>query len=126
MSEDKIDLSAIDPARDRERWEARIQQVAQRALVQRPRARRGLAPTLGDQLLAWFRPALALAAVLALLVWGAALLGVGRRGERPGGRREAGARATQPAVVLARWAADDARPEPTEVLLVLGGHHDGK
>ena len=57
MDEQKIDMSAVDPSRDPERWETLVQSVAARALETR---RRRL--TVGHQLLSWARPALAIAA----------------------------------------------------------------
>ncbi|MDY0004240.1 MAG: hypothetical protein RBU30_23270 [Polyangia bacterium] len=120
MRDDKIDFSALDPSRDAEGWEERVQEVARMALARhRPRA------ALPEQLVAWLRPAMVLAAALALLVWGAALGGLGRsepaqtgqvpRSEAPG---------AEPALLVARWAAEDARPTPMELLRVLGGQDE--
>lgn len=120
MNGDKIDFSALDPSRDAERWEACIQRVSEAAL-----ARRRPTPALSDQLLAWLRPAMVLAAFLALLVWGVALIGPGA--VEPGRRGSSvwtEARSTAPALLVARWAAEDARPAPIEVLSAFGGHHD--
>jgi hypothetical protein len=63
--DDRIDFSALDPSRDRVRWEARIAAIA---AAGRKR------PSLFDALAAWARPALAAAAAIAVVVWGAAML----------------------------------------------------
>jgi hypothetical protein len=87
---ERIDLSPLDPAADPARWEDVIARTAARAQA----ARRAPGSFLA-QLVSWGRPALGLAAALALVVWGASLLG--------GQPRRAPTR-VDPAATLSRWA----------------------
>jgi hypothetical protein len=104
MSEDdKIDFRALDPSTDAVTWSLRVAEVAERG---RARARRRSVPR---QLRAWARPTLVLAAALAAAVWAGAFLA---------GPRDADA--TEPAYVVAQWAANEARPSPRQILEVLG------
>jgi hypothetical protein len=98
----KIDLTALDPSRDRARWAELVDTITTRVA----QARR---PSVTRQLLVWARPTLALAAAVALVVWGSALLGA----------RESEAEAA-PADLLARWAQNDEVPAATQILDVLG------
>ena len=100
--DDKIDFGALDPSRDRDRWEGLVGHVVARATARRRR------PTLGGEIRAWGRPALALAAVLALVVW----LAGSWRGESTVAR--------QPAASLSEWAMNDEVPSATTILEVLG------
>ena len=111
MDEQKIDLSIVDPSRDPERWEGLVQSVATRALAAR---RRRL--TVGYQLLAWARPALAIAAAVALVTW------VGRLAS-PEPNVQLAQTQEDPVVVLATWASSDERPSPAKVLEMLGERH---
>ena len=101
MSErdDKIDFGVLDPARDRDRYEAMVNAVV-------ARAQRGI--SIAAQLRAWARPVLAMAAVLALVVWIAELW----RGDS--------VTAQTRATTLAEWAVNDEIPEATTILEVLG------
>jgi hypothetical protein len=111
MTEERIDLSALDPSQDRERWEAIAKSVASRALAARRRP-----GTVARQVLAWSRPVLAIAATVALVSWAAAWA------NRP---RTAAVNQPQaePAFVLARWAMVDERPSADQMLQVLGADH---
>ena len=111
MDEHKIDLSVIDPSRDGPRWERLVQSVAARALGAH---RRRL--TVGFQLLAWGRPALAIAASVALVSWAGSLVAP-KRGTPATQKQE------DPAIVLAQWAGSDERPAPSQILRVLGEPH---
>jgi hypothetical protein len=111
MDEQKIDLSVLDPSREPERWEKLIRSVARRALAAR---RRRL--TVGYQLLAWARPALAIAAAAALVSWAGNLAS-------PGPTATVAESEEDPAIVLARWASSDERPPATKILRVLGERH---
>lgn len=62
MDDDRIDFSSLDPSRDALKWERLVRGVAARALAARP-------PTVLDGVSRWARPALAMAAGLALLAW---------------------------------------------------------
>lgn len=133
MSEDRINLSSLDPARAPLEWELCIARVASEGLARRRRPMGAL-----EQIQAWLRPAVAVAAVLALLAWSVAFwAGGGKwfRGASEGApgvastseRDEPGVVSTserdEPALVLAKWALVDARPSPSEILNVLGGGH---
>jgi hypothetical protein len=86
MNDDRIDFSALDPSRDAGRWEALADAVAGRALRERRRSK-----TVAGQLAAWWRPALAAAAVIAAAVGiSSAALGPPREGG-PGSTRDSDA-----------------------------------
>jgi hypothetical protein len=114
MKAEKIDLSSLDPAGDREHWEGLIASVASRAWAAR-RRRHGVV----DQLFVWARPALALAATVALGIWVGALLSA----HRPGATA---ASVQDPAFTLARWATADENPPTASILEVLGEGHDDR
>jgi hypothetical protein len=112
---ERLDLSALDPARDGARWERRIRETVTRALA----ARQPRPAALLGALFAWRRPALALAAACAALVWGASLVG-GQRTPPPAAvTRPAPAR--DAAGVLSRWADGEEQLGTDELLAVLGG-----
>lgn len=74
-----LDLSPLDPQLDAQRWERMVSGIMSRATFElRRRAAAARVPTPLDSLVAWMRPALATAAVLALL----SLLALFRAGER--------------------------------------------
>ena len=108
--DDRIDFSALDPARDSTRWAHTVESVASRARQSRQRRH-----TVGRQMLAWAGPALAAAAAIALVSW----IGAFTR-HQPAASNPA---ASEPAYVLSTWAANNERPEPSEILSVLGEHH---
>jgi hypothetical protein len=68
MDERPIDLTPLDPALDRERWERRIAAIARLAAPElaRRRVAAEAAPSPAQVLVGWFRPALSAAAALAL------------------------------------------------------------
>jgi hypothetical protein len=105
MDEAPIDLKALDPTLDGERWERRIATIA--ALARPELARRAAAAESSESpwlvLLGWFRPAFSAAAALALCA--AAVLGVLLQG--PAGTPE-------PAVAI------EALRLPAQVALMLG------
>lgn len=72
---DRVDLSSLDPSRDALRWERLVRGVAAKATARRR-------PSLAEALLAWSRPALAAAALIAALAWLPALW---RRAPEPAG-----------------------------------------
>ena len=111
MTEERLDLSALDPSQDRERWEAIVQSVAARALAARRRRN-----TIARQVLAWSRPVLAIAAAAALVSW------VGALTKQPEPVTVAEQKA-EPAFVLARWAMVDEWPSTDQMLIVLGASH---
>jgi len=108
MNDDKLDLSALDPARDRQRWERRIGQVVARAVV----ARRF---SVGGQLRSWARPALGLAAAAAVFSWLGLILRWQDQAPLSTSQNE------EAVSVLSRWAASDEQPSASRMLSVLGG-----
>lgn len=108
MNDGPIDLSPLDPSRDRLRWERMIRATAARATRPRPN------PVLAD-LSSWARPLLAMAAALALLAWLPALLG------RGAGTTAAAAAARDPALSLSTWASTGELPATADLLATLGG-----
>ena len=107
--EERIDFGPLDPARDRQRWERLIASTTARALASRRPV------SFAVEFLAWARPALAIAAALALLVWTAAVFGRAARATQP-----------EPAFQLAQWAAQDQLPPTGTIVQVLGGSHVGR
>ncbi len=108
---EKIDFTALDPARQHTLWEQRITRVTRLALARQRELR-----SVPQQLITWARPALAMAAALALLIWSSFLF------HDPNPQ----AKSTDPAYLLSHWALSDEVPSPTEVLTVLGGEHDSR
>jgi len=110
MNDEKLDLSALDPARDAAAWERRIREVVARAVS----ARRW---TVSGQLSSWARPALALAAAAALFSGIGLVLAGGSLDEaKVGSATEQEA----PSSVLSRWAASGEQPSASRLLTVLG------
>lgn len=105
MSDRNIDFSVIDPQRDPERWNRQVEATAARALARR----KGGAFTF--TLLESARPALLVAASVALVTWcGAAV--------RQGSTTENGA--DDAAWVITRWAVTGEEPSVASMLEVLG------
>src|SRR5690242_1628483 len=102
MSDHKIDFSALDPQRDPERWNRQVEATVARALARRQ------AGAFAFTLLEWARPALLVAASIALVTW----CGVGVRQSRttePHGSDDA-------AWVLTRWAVTGEEPSVASML----------
>ena len=108
MHDSKIDLSALDPAQDTERWHQLVESIAVRAL-----ARRKQRLTVSYQLLSWARPVLAAAAALTIVFGTKALLSQNEPSVIAKKRFET-------AYVLAKWATNDERPATSNILRVLG------
>ena len=111
QQDDRLDLSALDPARNAPRWESMMHSVVARATESRRRR-----ITVTRQMLAWAGPVLAAAAAIALVSWIGALSSTSPNVDSVRS-------ATEPAFVLSTWAANDARPEPAQILEVLGESH---
>jgi hypothetical protein len=106
MNDDRFDFSALDPARDTERWERRIRQVvAHAASVRRW--------TVSAQLSRWARPAFGLAAAVALFSAAGLVFSAGRSDQSSRAQESASA-------ALSRWAASDESPSTRRLLSVLG------
>ena len=106
MSDGKIDFSVIDPQRDPERWTRQISATVARARA--PRQSGALALTL----LKWARPAMLVAASIALVTWCGASV---RQSHREAARGNDDA-----AWVLTRWAVTGEEPSVSSMLEVLG------
>jgi hypothetical protein len=106
-AEDRIDLSALDPTRDRERWNGMVASLTERAIA-RSLARRSVA----GQLTAWARPTLAFAAALSLLVW------VGALREQTSAKQDA-------IDLLSNWASQGELPATPNILETFNGATDG-
>jgi hypothetical protein len=110
--DERVDLSSLDPAAaSAAGWERRVRETVARAVELRRQS-----PLL-LQLLAWSRPALGLAAALAVVVWTAALFA--RSGARAGAEIP-----QEPAWALAGWAQGGELPSAGDVLALLGGDHE--
>jgi hypothetical protein len=105
MSDRKIDFSVIDPQRDPARWNRQVEATAARALARR----KGSAFIF--TLLASARPALLVAASVALVTW----CGVTVRHDSTTDDRSDDA-----AWVLTRWAVTGEEPSVVSMLEVLG------
>ena len=109
MNDDKLDLSPLDPEQDEERWEALVTSITRRAVA--ARERRGLF----GEMLTMSRPALALAAGVAIIVWMGAISM--RHAEHAPSREDR-------VMTLLSWANAPTMPEPSEILATFGGNHD--
>jgi hypothetical protein len=107
---ERIDFGPLDPTRD-PGWDDRVQAIAARAA----RARRDEAGGGWLALLAWWRPALSIAAALALVVW----IGVFVRDRTP-----VQARRADPALIVLEWSLSGETPAVGELLGAAGGEHD--
>jgi hypothetical protein len=114
MNDERIDLSVLDPSQDPQRWDRIIQSVTARAMEAR---RRRL--TISYQLWTWSRPALAIAATVALAIWAGALASARNHSATVRENQE-------PAFVLAEWAVSSEPPSTSVILQVLGEHHGTK
>ncbi len=106
MSDRKIDFSGIDPKSNAERWNRQVDATVARALARR---RSG---SFAFTLLEWARPALLVAASLALVTW----CGAGVRQSRTNERRGT----DDAAWILTRWAVTGEEPSVASMLEVLG------
>jgi hypothetical protein len=111
MDPERIDLSSLDPAASSDRWQQLVEATSRRALATRQRR-----PSLSMQLLAFARPALACAAALALLTWGAAL--------REGKQSSCDGSGSDNAFCVASWAATGELPATETILDVLGASNE--
>jgi hypothetical protein len=105
MDDRRVDLSALDPGGDPERFERMVQSVLARAGQPRPES-------IASALVAHGRVGIALATAAAILVWAPVLLA------RGGGASES--RAADPVAVVTAWAEQGAIPDGVDVLHVLG------
>jgi hypothetical protein len=105
MSDGKVDFSVIDPQRDPARWNRKVETTAARAIARKQGG------VLARTLLECARPALLVAASIALATWYG---GSVRQSQRPSrGSDDA-------AWMLTRWAVTGEQPSVASMLEVLG------
>lgn len=100
---ERIDLSSLDPARDPERWQRKLEETVNLAI--RARNRR---VTVGGQIYLWTKPLLGIAAGIACVVWTGALLS--------GGSGDTNT-TEDPHATLSVWAAEGEVPSSTSKML---------
>lgn len=101
-----MDFSVIDPKRDSDRWNQQVEATVARALARR----QGRVFTF--TLLEWARPALLVAASIALVTW----CGAAEQQRRTTEQRES----DDAAWVLTHWAVTGEEPSVASMLEVLG------
>ena len=106
MSDHKIDFSVIDPKRDPDRWNRQVDATVARALARRQTG------AFAFTLLESARPALLVAASMALVTWCGVTVRESRQTEQ-GGTDEA-------PWILTRWAVTGEEPSVSSMLEVLG------
>jgi hypothetical protein len=111
MDDERIDFSSLDPSRDGRRWDALAARVADRAHASFARSR-----TVSGQLLAWWRPALAVAAAAAVAVW------IVAAAAGPGRTADAG-KAGDVDAAFARWALGERGASAWDDVASAGGDH---
>jgi hypothetical protein len=104
--DERLDLTALDPTRDRVRFETLVRSTVTAAMARRRRS-------ATTEALRWWRPALALAASLALAAWLPVLFGTS--GDDP-----TTATRGDPAIALLTLSRPDANPSPTDILTTFG------
>ena len=109
---ERVDLSALDPARDSEHW-ARLTETT-RVRIEAILEGRGGAPGLLDVLAAWSRPILAAAAIL-VMVFGLADAAIGARG----GALDAASGARRLAALSDNSLGRGLRPTGPELMVAL-------
>lgn len=105
--DEKLDLSALDDLRDPAHFERLVGNITRRALA----ARRP--PSLWEQLTTWAWPALATAALVPLLVWGARLA----LPPPPSQPAPAMASASAQSRLILAWALRQRTPSTEELML---------
>ena len=116
MDDRPIDLAALDPTLDRERWERRIAAIS--SLARPELARRAAAAASPAQVLVgWFRPALAMAATLALCASAALMLSF----DGAAGEPAVTAEALRLPSAVSQWLGGDQPPTMAEVAAAVGG-----
>lgn len=114
MESEKIDLSPLDPTKDQGRWNDLISTIARRAIEARRRRM-----SVPYQLLAWARPAVAMAAAIALIVVAGA--SVSRYQSQTNSSHT-----VEPTFMLTVWAATNQPPSTATMIEVLGGARGSK
>lgn len=118
MERERLNLSALDPAADSERWELLVGTITRRAMPEL--ARRAAARSPLVLLAGWARPMLAAAAVLAAISLG--VLGTAVETEVPGGSYASGLiEELEVPAPLATWLTEERGPTVEDLILALDG-----
>lgn len=112
MTDERLDLRALDPTRDPERFERVIGRIMDRAAL--PLAARRTRLTAVGQLTRWWRPMLALAAAVAIAAIGV-LTQVSPTVPSTGDVEPGVAQAIGIPTTLATWMASDGTPTAAQV-----------
>lgn len=118
MDDRPIDLRALDPTLDPERWERRIASITALAAPELAR-RAALAGSPAQVLLGWFRPALSVAAALALCAV-AVLALLARGAEARSARPAIAAEALYLPAPVAQLLDEERAPTVAEISLAMG------
>lgn len=118
---ERLNLAALDPAADTERWERTIASIRERALPELARRSAARSPLL--LLAGWARPMLSAAAVLAAI--SIVLLNLDAHPEQPVVlQQEPGmVEALQVPAPLATWLTEERAPTVDDLILALDGEH---
>lgn len=116
--EHPVDLSALDPATDPERWEALVARITRAARPELERRSDLASPVIS--IAGWLRPALATAATLAVMSAATLLLVERAPAMRIPGSSEAATELNLPAP-LGDWLSEDRPPTVVEVMVALEG-----
>lgn len=120
MDENPIDLRPLDPTLDRERWERRIATIT--ALAAPGLARRAMAADSPSVvLLGWFRPALAMAATLALCAGAALALLLQSPAAAPEPATPAMTQALRLPAPVALWLGEEQPPSVADLASAVQG-----
>lgn len=118
MDPERLNLSALDPAADRDRWEHLIHTIVESAKPELARRASVRSPLL--LLAAWARPMLSAAAVLAMV--SIAALNTMSRGSNGTALQASGMiEELQVPAPLATWLAEERAPTIEELILALDG-----
>jgi len=117
MDADRLDLSALDPTADGERYEAMVSRIMERAApeLRRRAARESLFGALAD----WAWPALSAAAVLALL--SGAALALTRQQVSADDNIVTVLDAMELAEPVSRWIVEERTPTTSDLIFALEG-----
>lgn len=118
MDDRPLDLGSLDPALDRVRWERRIAAITALAAPELAR-RTALAGSPALVLVDWFRPALAMAATLAVCAGASLMLLL--PGATGASRSLVTAQELRLPAQVAEWLGNDQPPTVTELAAVVGG-----
>lgn len=112
MNDERLDLRALDPTRDPERFDRAIGRIMDRAAL--PLAARRARRTAVDQVTRWWRPMLALAAAVTVAAIGV-LTQVTPASSGTAAREPGVAEAIGIPTTLVTWLAADGMPTAAEV-----------